>query len=113
MDVDPKDLVKESVDLGEAVKTKVYKSGKYWLVDVKHSKIDYTDWGPTGKGFANEKDAQEFAKHIQKSVKESAELGEVKIPNNYAAIMAKKRKASLVKDRKTGKMYDPDKEFEN
>jgi len=66
---------KESVELDEAVKTRVYKSGKYWLVDVSSSKIDYTDWGPTGRGFANEKDAQEFAKHMQKSVKESVSEG--------------------------------------
>lgn len=66
----------ESVELDEAVKTRVYKSGKYWLVDVTSSKIDYTDWGPTGRGFASEKDAQEFAKHMQKSVKESVELDE-------------------------------------
>ena len=68
----------EEVELDEAVKTKVYKSGKYWLVDVTSSKIDYTDWGPTGRGFASEKDAQEFAKHMQKSVKESVELGEAR-----------------------------------
>ena len=66
----------EEVELDEAVKTKVYKSGKYWLVDVTSSKIDYTDWGPSGRGFDSEEDAQEFAKHIQKSVKESAELDE-------------------------------------
>jgi hypothetical protein len=69
---------KETVKLDEAVKTRVYKSGKYWLVDVTSSKIDYTDWGPTGRGFASEKAAQEFAKHMQKSVKESVELDEAK-----------------------------------
>ena len=54
-------------ELEEAVTAKVYKTnGKYWVVDVKSSKIDYTDWGPRGDGFASKEDAEAFAKKVTK-----------------------------------------------
>lgn len=76
--LDPKELAAmyrkqyamEDVEVSEAetgTTAKVYKTnGKYWVVDVKNSKIDYTDWGPTGAGFDSKEDAEAFAKQVTK-----------------------------------------------